>query len=432
MAAPAGRRMSDATPRPVHRGASGRTRAVRERTGLPRAGVAFVWSVVLLTGALFAGIFVLAAAEVEPSTESVLEYLVVVPYTLFICAFAAVGALITTRHARNPIGWICLGAGFAYALAGFGDEYVRFAAERPEGPLPGAGWLLWTQALWLGGVGAVGCFLLLLFPTGSALGPRWRAAVWLAGAGVTAVAASVVVGPPQDYPGITNPLELALPRSLLDAVGGIGMLALALAEVAALASVVVRFKRSAGRERQQLKWLLYAAVVVVVCIALSVVAEIAAREELANILVSSGLIAIPMAIGVAMLRHRLYDIDLVINRTLVYGSLSAILALVYLGLVTGVSSLAGDSPVTVAASTLAVAALFQPLRRRVQGFIDRRFYRSKYDAQRTIDDFSSRLRDEVSLDSLTAHLLEVVQDTMQPARLSLWVRPPTSPAHRAQ
>lgn len=396
--------------------------------------VVLVWSLVALTVLLFIGIFVFAAFDPREATEGAEEYLIIVPYTIFILSFATVGGLITTRHPRNPIGWICLGSGLAYALAGFGDQYVGYSTGVAPHLLPGTNWLLWTQALWVTGIAAVGCFLLLLFPTGSSLTSGWRPVLWLAAAGTASVVASVVLAPaPQDgYPGARNPFEPPLPTSVLESIGGAGLAALALAEVGAVASIIARFRRSSGHERQQLKWLMFSVVVVVATIAISVPLEIVGREEVSNVLVTIGLTSIPVAIGVAMLRHRLYNIDVVINRTLVYGSLTTFLAVAYFVLVVALQALVGafdsGNNLAVAASTLAVAALFTPARRRIQGFIDRRFYRRKFDSERTLLAFSTRLRDEVDITTLSHDLLDVVEETMQPTQAWLWLRPTSGAA----
>jgi len=204
----------------------------------------------------------------------------------------------------------------------------------------------------------------------------------------------------------------------------IGFPVLIVAMLAAVASLLLRFRRSRGEEQQQLKWVVYGGSLP---LAINVATQLATGFSETSFLLlvdAVGVLALPVATGVAVLKYRLYDIDLIINRTLVYLVLTAALGLSYFALVAGISSIAGESSLTVAGATLAVAALFQPLRRRIQAFIDRRFYRSKYDAEKTLADFSAKLRDDIDLDHLTREMAAVVHDTLQPAHFSLWLRTP--------
>jgi hypothetical protein len=263
--------------------------------------------------------------------------------------------------------------------------------------------------------------MLLLFPNGQFVSSRWRLVGWIGAAGLTltTVGTAFAPGPLEDLPLLRNPLGVSgTTGRILDAMAGIGWLLLVVTVVLGTASQIVRFRRSSEVERQQLKWFMFATLVLVGSLVPGVVAE---AWQWAGL----GLAALPLAIGMAVLRYRLYDIDLVINRTLVYATLSAALLGVYALCVVVIPRalrVGGDSELVVAGSTLAVAALFQPLRRRIQGFIDRRFYRRKYDAARTVEAFSSRLRNEVDLEAMRADLLAAVQDTMQPRRVSLWLR----------
>jgi hypothetical protein len=272
---------------------------------------------------------------------------------------------------------------------------------------------------------------LLQFPNGHLVSPRWRPAAWLAGViPVTLVALSAVYpGPLQPFGSITNPLGLpGAPGDLLrqidlSTIGNVTGLVL----LAAVASIVERFRRSVGDERQQLKWLAYAGTLALV----GQLVSLPLPRAVGNLITDGAFYGLPIAIGVAMLRYHLYDIDLIIRRTLIYGALTASLAAVYLGGVVLLQqlfrALAGQSSdLAIVGSTLSIAALFQPLRHRIHRTIDRRFYRRKYDAARVLAGFGATMRDEVDLSQLADHLVAVVEQTMQPAHVSLWLNPVTT------
>ena len=348
-------------------------------------------------------------------------------FSVIYLAFPVVGALIASRQPRNAIGWVFLVAGLGkavdYAFLGYA---TRGLIEDP-GSLPGAALagliadLTWVPTL-LGGT----ALLFLLFPDGRLPSPRWRPALWLVALLMLGYVVGTMLrpGPLYYFPAVRNPLGAesagSVPRLLVD---GSSFVAIGLI-LAAVVSLVARFRRSRGQERQQLKWLAYAAGL----LALSTpVQPLLADVELAGFVISDvvfGLLMslLPVAVGIAILRHRLYDIDLVINRTLVYGVLTATLALTYLGLVLLISLAIGKSDVAVAGSTLAVAALVRPARERIQAVVDRRFYRRRYDAGLTVEAFAARLRDELDLETLGADLRTVVAETIQPAHVSLWLR----------
>jgi hypothetical protein len=289
--------------------------------------------------------------------------------------------------------------------------------------LPGAPWVaLLPDLLWLVATPLGVALLLLLFPTGRLPGRRWRPVVW---ATVVATAAAVVgtaltPGPVEFFPQFQNPLGLAAAGPVLDRIVQVGFVVLTAGVFAAAGSLIVRWRRARGVERQQLKWLAYAA-------AMLVVAQVGASllpRALFLVVTMVTTVLFPAATGIAVVRYRLYEIDRLINRTLVYGLLTATLGLVYAGLVLVLGQLLGqDSSWAVAGATLAVAALFQPARRRIQQAVDRRFNRRRYDAAKTIEAFSTRLREEIDLDTLSAELLAVVDQTMEPTRVSLWLRP---------
>jgi hypothetical protein len=354
--------------------------------------------------------------------------------TLFIIAFSTIGALVASREPRNAVGWIMCWAGAGYAIASASLTYGDSRIEAGTGVSTFDEVVVWVGGwAWIMGAGPAASLLLLLFPDGKLPSRRFRAIAWLAVAGILSIFASIafVPGPIHDYEPVTNPAGIRGAESLLRAMGDLGGLAFLFGVLGSLVSIVIRYRRAVVEVRQQLKWLTYAAGLVGLALVGSVLAEAlisspGLASDVSNLLVTTSLSALPVAIGMAILKHRLYDIDLIINRTLVYGALTALLAATYFGIVIllqGVIPAAGDSDLTIAGSTLAVAALFRPLRARVQGFIDKRFYRRKVDAQRTLESFSSRLRDDVDLDHLSADLLGVVRDTMQPEHASLWLRP---------
>jgi hypothetical protein len=340
-------------------------------------------------------------------------------------AFLVVGCLILARRPGNIIGWIFAAVGLLVMTAGLVEPYAEYAYVTHPGSLPAplvAAWLftwIWNPTIILTLV-----FPLLLFPTGRSLSPRWRPLTWLA---VGLTAAYTVLGmlsPTLDLPEertTANPIGVTgadIDAAPLSAVLT-GLLLLVL--VAAIASLVVRFRRSRSVERQQLKWFTYAGALVLLA-------------PLGTFLLPSlgnlpwvVVIALPIAVGIAVLRYRLYDIDRLIHRTLVYGLLTALLAAVYASLVLSLGQLFGGIGAkppswAVAGATLAVAALFQPARRRIQAVVDRRFNRRRYDTTKTIEAFSARLRQHVDLDTLTYELLEVVDQTMEPTKASLWLR----------
>jgi hypothetical protein len=339
--------------------------------------------------------------------------------------FGPMGAFLAARLPRNPIGWLLAGYGVLMAFFWFTTAYVGELLDLTvrRGALPGAGWVAWAFAVvWHPGFGLV-FLVLLLFPHGRLPSPGWRP-VALAGAAFYAVLALCAVVSPAVtqlyFPSVRPPVELpgaALGGRVFDAILAGNFLALAVA----LVSLPARLRRSRGAERQQVKLFVYTVTVTLAAV-------------IAGFLVLGGgylvplLGAIPVAAAIAILRHGLYDIDRIINRTLVYALLSAVLGLGYAAVVLALGQVLGQdqSSLAVAGATLAVAALFQPVRRRVQEVVDRRFNRRRYDAARTIAAFSSRLRDEIDLDSLTAELLAVVDQTMQPTSASLWLRPPAS------
>ncbi|MGH2544430.1 MAG: hypothetical protein ACRDIB_16680, partial [Ardenticatenaceae bacterium] len=315
--------------------------------------------------------------------------------------------------------------GFLAALQGFAVEYGVYTLFTRPGALPYGMVLVWLQYwIWIPMIFPLVVFVPLLFPEGRLRSPRWRPVAWLAAIIMVIVTIShaFVPGPiGEEFGSVPNPYGILGVRAALFTVFEVGAVALFAIGLAAAAALLVRLRRSTGAERQQLKWLTYA-------VALATVAALTASDPTYGALIAiTGWLLIPIAVGIAILRYRLYDIDVLVNRTLVYGSLTITLALVYLGGVVLLQSLfrvvAGQgSELAIVVSTLAIAALFNPLRRRIQKFIDRRFYRRKYDAEQVLASFSATVRDEADLDKMTEELLRVVEETMQPTRVSLWLR----------
>ena len=339
---------------------------------------------------------------------------------------ATTGAVIGSRLPGNAVGWIFLAIGLLMGILFVAGSYAELGLAGPGDPSPGAVFAAWVGS-WIFIPAAFGLpmFLLLLFPNGRFLSRRWRLAGWFLGSTVTFAAVVKAFRPGGISRGLQNPFApggaLGEALEVLDTVTDV----LALPAFAlAVAGLVVRLRRSRGVERQQLKWFTYAAVLVAGGLATSILIPDGAFADLSFLIGLLALAGLPVAAGMAILRHRLYDIDVVINRTLVYGLLTVSLALVYVGSVVTLQYLfrllsGGGSQLVIVASTLAIAALFNPLRRRFQEFVDRRFYRKKYDAARILSAFSDRLRNETDLDTLGEEIVKIVRDTVQPAHVGL-------------
>jgi hypothetical protein len=343
--------------------------------------------------------------------------------------FSAVGALIASRHPGNAIGWLFLGAGVTAGVAAVAGSYADYWVEARDGPvLLGKTAALYGDLSWIPWILVPSTFLLLLFPDGRLLSRRWRPVAWCAAAAIAGlfVAGVLHAGHMEDRPQLTNPYGVESP--LIDALQGLSFFLMFIGIVGSVASLIVRFRRARGEQRQQIKWLALAGAVAGTCVIVFMAVYDVVGEAVANAAIMVGVLGLPLAAGIAILRYRLYDIDVVINRTLVYGALTATLAVTYLGSVLLLQALlngiTGDSGLAVAGSTLAVAALFRPARARIQAAVDRRFFRRKYDAAQTLERFGAQLRDEVDLGALRAELSSVVVDTMQPAHVSVWLRPP--------
>jgi hypothetical protein len=350
-----------------------------------------------------------------------------VPLLVAAVSAATVGALLGSRRPAHPVGWLLLGLGLLVMVNVVVSGYVGYGVVARPGALPGASYLAGIsngiQVLWL----ACGGFVLLLTPTGSLPSPRWR---WWARVAVAAPVLLVLLSAvdPQpllpEHPTVGNPLALPVPTGLLLAVAAVDAVIVLATLAAAAGSLVVRFRRARGLERQQLRWLAFAAALAAVEVLVAVAAGVNAKDGVVLAALGTCVALLPLATGAAILRYRLYDLDRIISRTLAYGLLTVLLGVGYAGVVLGLGQFLGrESSLVVAAATLAVAAAFQPARRGIQAVVDRRFNRRRYDAAQTIQAFSARLRQQVDLDTLTAELLAVVEQTIQPTSVSLWLRP---------
>jgi hypothetical protein len=387
-----------------------------------RALAWLAWSVCALSLAFTALSFLLIPLILSLNTPIYFFWL---GLTVLAIGYSVIGAIIASRLPNHPIGWLLCAIGLIAAVDHFAGEYAVYALLARSEALSGGQAMLWLQSwFWMLFVGLT-VFLLLLFPNGRLPSGRWRPFAWASVAIISVgVIYSSVISPDVRPDAPPNPIQ---------------QLVLLLGLVAA-ASVVVGRRNARGIERQQIKWLLYAGAISFAGPMFQITVSYVLRLEgswalwVGNLLVGIGGLGIPIAIGVAILRYRLYEIDIVINRTLVYGSLTALLALVYFGGVATTQALfraltgqEQQPQLAVVISTLVIAALFNPLRYRIQAFIDRRFYRRKYDARKTLEAFSAKLRDETDLEALNNELVGVVRETMQPAHVSLWLRPELPP-----
>jgi hypothetical protein len=382
------------------------------------------WVLPILTLSLEALGFTAAFAAFEPTAIWLAS-----TFAITITAFAIVGGLISSRHPGNAIGWLLSTIGFMFALVVASSTGARWGLH--AGHLPQGFWEWATIAAngWVVAVGLIGTQLALRLPDGRLPSERWR---WFSRLTMVFIAVALVgmattVERVEGVPGTSNPIGWAVTEPLSSV-----FLLVILSFPVSIAALVMRYRRSSGRDRAQLRWVAFsgALFVTVYVVTLSTLAFVDDNTTLGTIVTSFAQVsfaAFPIGIGFAVLRQDLYDIDVVINRALVYGALTAALAGIYLGSVLLLQLILDrftqGSGLAVAASTLATAALVRPARARIQGAVDRRFFRRKYDAARTLEQFGERLRDEVDLNALTTELRAVVSETMQPAHVALWVRP---------
>jgi hypothetical protein len=398
----------------------------------PRATTSLAW---LLCGtSLTLGVLglVLESLNGHPITDSL-----VVGIALLAITFPLVGAVVAARRPCNPLGWIFCVIGLSYGLTVTGEAYAVYAVRTAPGALPGEGLMSWLgNWAWALGLGLLMTFALLLFPDGQLPSRNWRPVAWLS---ATSIVLSGGLGAAWTWPR----RSLALIESEVEGLEHAPRLVHVLVQagvplmfgcgLASVAALLMRFRRSRGVERQQLKWFTFAGAVTVAGLVLILFpSQYGWIGPVSPLVIVPILVSMPVAAGVAILKYRLYDIDRLINRTLVYGLLTAILGGAYAGIVLVLGQLfggIGDSLPSwaVAGATLSVAALFRPARQRIQAVVDRRFNRRKYDAAKTIDTFGARLREQVDLDTLSGELLAVVDQTMQPTTASLWLRPSAHP-----
>lgn len=395
----------------------------------PRLRITYLaWGLASVDLLLFGGAIVLSVligSAVVPGHTN-LSLVQGVGSAFLIGSFSGIGALIASRRSENPIGWLFLAVALSLCLNDAADGYSVYGGVIAPGALPGPAYVKWFANLTSAGGFAALALLLAVFPNGRLVSPRWKwllyviAAALLLGVSTGAVHPGSLGGLPLD-----NPFGLSEAAAAIDALANIVPALLVLGYFGGVASIIVRLRRSHGSERQQLKWFVYSASIAVVML----FAAILSPEDLSDAawsvaLPSLGLI--PLATAMSVLRYRLYDIDVLIRRTLIYAGVSAVLLVAYVGGValfqTLLAPFTAGSGIAVAASTLAAVALFQPVRSRIQRTVDRRFYRSKYDADRTLDAFAARLREQIDLGALEGELLAVVDETLQPARASVWLR----------
>jgi hypothetical protein len=382
------------------------------------------WSLWLATlGCCAAGLAV-TLAVVRPLTVAVLAE-GAARALVYPLGYATVGLVLTLRRPGNPIGWLYAAAGLMWSLAIPGEPWVaQLVAEHRPLPLAAQAAAVYGEFNWVAATILGVTLPALLVPDGRLRSRRWRpvAAAAAAGGALALVGSSLAPARLEDLP-IVNPFGLAGPAGdVASTLGTVGLLLWLATLVAALLCVVLRFRAARGVERQQLRWVAAGAAAAVAGL---IGGAAAPQGTLLSSVLYASVLCVPVAVAVAVLRYRLWDLDRLVSRTVTYTAVTVLLVVPYLLVVPAASRLAeGSGSLAVAAATLAVAAVFQPLRRHIQSAVDRRFNRRRYDAARTLDRFAARLRDQVDLDALHTELLAVVDQTMQPTRASLWLRPP--------
>jgi hypothetical protein len=408
------------------------TRQARETYSLEvgrmhhRAAAWLAWILWALCVALFAATVMFLSESIPiPKQEEAPEALTVLLRAMAL-TYPTVGAFIASRRPGNAIGWILCGTGLLTSVRAFAMAYTQYGVDGPPGSMPGMEYAAWISiAIGVPGVFLAAALLLMVFPDGRLLDRAWWAVVWMAVGGAALL--SLTWGASPDpwivHPSIDNPFRVtkSFYHEVLEPLGGLGFALLLISLVCGGVALLIRVDKGSRIERQQITWLAFLAALMLLSFAL-----INAGEWLVFVGIAA-FNCFPIGVGIAVMRYRLLDIDVIINRTLVYGSLTATLVALYFGSIVVLQNifvvLTGQQyTLAVVASTLAIAALFNPLRRRVQAFVDRRFYRRKYDARKTLEAFSAKLRDETDLEALNENLVGVVTETMQPAHVSLWLR----------
>jgi hypothetical protein len=403
---------------------------------MDRRAAWLAWSLAALSVALLVGSIALSRAA--SSTAPDLPFggetndASVVANLVTLLTFSVVGAIIASRHPRNTIGWLFCSVGVAIGLNSFAGDYAEYWLAGGTSMKSLAETAAWFSSwAWILLTYVPTTFLLLLFPDGRLPSPRWRPVAWGAALGIAGSVAGYALeaGPLEDFPQIANPYGIDGP--IVGMVGVAGSIVAAGSLVASAISLIVRMRSAGSEQRQQIKWLAYGGTVVVGTICVSGLINLW-NVPVSIVVGNVALLGLPVFTGIAIVKHHLYDIDLLINRTLVYGSLTTMLVVVYVGgivlsqrVFVGLTGQEELPQLAIVASTLMIAALFAPLRRRIQATIDRRFYRRKYDSAKMLSVFSARLRDETDLGTLSDDLVGVVKETMQPEHVTLWLRPDT-------
>lgn len=397
-----------------------------------------IFGLVILVGAVSLLLFYLNQNTVVPASwgneagtrDSFADWLNAFQQSVLIPGVTAVlGVLIVRRYPRHRVGWLLVIVGLVSAAAIFIGELTVFGSFTVTEPLAGIEWAAWiTNWLWVV-LYALLLYTLAIFPNGQFLSSGWRkvltfligwfASFLIAGAAIESTMSSAFQ--------VSNPLNIDYPPDLYDFLFYFGVPAMPLSAVALVLSAVARFRQGQGRERQQMKWLLGGVALLAFMVVSGLILSLVAGSRFGDIMVNGSGLGPVLGIGVALLRHKLYDIDIIFRRTLVYAMVSALLALVYFGSVVVlqglVTAVGGEqSGIVVAISTLVIAAMFNPVRKRVQQLVDRRFYRRNYDAAQTLNHFATAARDEVEINKLTTALVRAVEETMQPERVSLWLK----------
>jgi hypothetical protein len=399
-------------------------RAAGERVAPSRSSlVALALAGVLLVGTLVLLAFTWTDQVVSVLVESHLQHLVL---AIGFATYSAVGALIVIRRPGSRVGWLLLAGGLCFQMWIFSMRYAAYGLVVEPGSLPGAEIMAWVLE-WIGvpGFGFAFMLMLLVYPNGRLPSPRWRPVAWfvVAAISVATFTWATGLGPLPIFDQVTNPVGIETPDGI---DSGLGWMLMVLGVLAAAVSLIVRYVRSAGVERKQIKWLAYAgALMFLALVTVTVGSTFDPIQAVAGILFLVAIAALPVAVGMAVLRYRLYEIDRLISRTVSYALVVGLLAAVFLGAVTlATVVLPAQSDLAIAASTLTVAALFNPMRKRVQGWVDRRFNRSRYDAQRVMDEFTDSLQDRVDPDGVVDGWISVVSKTMEPSSVSVWVKNP--------
>jgi len=396
------------------------------------------WWVTILLFSLYLAMLIVGYLLVGLNPSNPQELSSQISFLILFGAFAAIGALLVGHQPRHPIGWIFYTAGMGGAFSGFGSEYARYTLLTNPGSLP-FGYVvgLLSNVAWGWALIPMFTFLPLLFPTGQPPSPRWRWVGWLTLAGLlivivsTSLTPTIALGQEQWRYIVENPIGITGAEEALFNISSIAFVLILVSAFFSAVSLLFRYRQAAGQERAQIRWFAYA---VVINVGFLIVNEIIYLSEIIglrfyDILFALMVMTLPIATAFAIFKYHLFDIDIIIRRTLVYGALTLTLALVYFGsvvLMQGLVTAVGgrQTAVTTVISTLVIAALFTPLRKRIQNDIDRRFFRKKYDAEKTLDAFSANLRQELDLEELSERLLGVVEETMQPESVSLWMRKP--------